>query len=91
MAIRVEALTKGERQITFRVEVKEKDTKTSHKVTMERDFYNKIGTSLSPEKVVEKSFEFLLEREPKESILSMFDIKAIANYFPEYEDFLRTL
>ena len=32
-----------------------------------------------------KSFEFLLEREPKESILRQFDLPLIGRYFPEYE------
>jgi hypothetical protein len=34
---------------------------------------------------VRRSFEFLLEREPKESILASFDLTVIARYFPEYE------
>ena len=36
--------------------------------------------------LIEKSFEFLLEREPNTSILSRFDLPVIAHYFPEYED-----
>jgi hypothetical protein len=34
---------------------------------------------------VRKSFLFLLEREPKESILRSFDLTVISRYFPEYE------
>jgi len=34
---------------------------------------------------VRRSFEFLLEREPKESILTRFDLSLISRYFPEYE------
>jgi hypothetical protein len=34
---------------------------------------------------VRRSFEFLLERESKESILSRFDLSLISRYFPEYE------
>jgi hypothetical protein len=41
--------------------------------------------NMSPEDLVKKSFEFLLEREPKESILRSFNLKIISNYFPEYE------
>jgi len=37
------------------------------------------------EEYVKKSFEFLLEREPKESILRQFDITKISYYFPEFE------
>ena len=31
------------------------------------------------------AFEFLLEREPKEFILSRFDLPVIGRYFPEFE------
>ena len=30
-------------------------------------------------------FAFLLEREPKESILRSFDVSVIGGYFPEFE------
>ena len=39
----------------------------------------------TPEKLVERSFEFLLEREPKESILKKFNLSIIQMYFSEYE------
>jgi hypothetical protein len=38
-----------------------------------------------PVGLVDASFAFLLEREPKESILRDFDLTVIARYFPEYE------
>ena len=38
-----------------------------------------------PTAVVRASFEFLLEREPPQSILRSFDLMEIARYFPEYE------
>ncbi|MBL7183234.1 MAG: hypothetical protein ISS50_02165, partial [Anaerolineae bacterium] len=38
----------------------------------------------SPEDLVAESFRFLLEREPKESILRSFDLMVIGRYFPEY-------
>ena len=31
-----------------------------------------------------ESFEFLPEREPKEAILSRFELPVIGHYFPEY-------
>lgn len=43
----------------------------------------------SPEDLVTRSFEFLLAREPKESILPRFDVTAIGRYFPEYERTIR--
>src|SRR5207247_1270113 len=40
--------------------------------------------------LVRRAFEFLLEGEPKESILGRFDIRDIGRYFPEFDgDVLR--
>jgi hypothetical protein len=38
-----------------------------------------------PSDLVRRSFEFLLEREPKESILGSFGLSTILRYYPEYE------
>jgi hypothetical protein len=38
-----------------------------------------------PTDLVRRSFEFLLAREPKESILRSFGLSTIGRYFPEYE------
>jgi len=38
-----------------------------------------------PERCLEAAFRFLLDREPKESILPRFDVTAISRYFPEFE------
>ncbi|HVL52799.1 MAG TPA: hypothetical protein VM344_00900 [Vitreimonas sp.] len=37
-----------------------------------------------PADLARRSFEFLLEREPRSSILSAFDLPVIERYFPEY-------
>ena len=42
-----------------------------------------------PEDLVRRSFEFLLEREPRTSILREFDLPVIGRYFPEYEREIR--
>ena len=42
-----------------------------------------------PIDLVRRSFEFLLAREPKESILRSFGLSVIARYFPEYEREIR--
>jgi hypothetical protein len=42
-----------------------------------------------PADLVRRSFEFLLAREPKESILSSFGLSVIGRYFPEYEREIR--
>ena len=42
-----------------------------------------------PADLVRRSFEFLLAREPKESILPSFGLSVIGRYFPEYEREIR--
>jgi hypothetical protein len=75
----------------FEVEIKEKDSKTKYQVTMDKDFYQRISAGrISPQDLVKKSFEFLLEREPKESILPKFNIKVISHYFPQYQKEIAT-
>jgi hypothetical protein len=46
------------------------------------------GTA-DPEALVRASFEFLLEREPRESILRRFDLMVIRRYFPDWEGEIR--
>ena len=58
---------------------------TKHNVTIARDYYDRLPAGfVTPEKLVEESFEFLLAREPNTSILSEFDLAVISRYFPEY-------
>ncbi len=38
----------------------------------------------TPDRLVERSFAFLLQREPPSSILRSFDLSAIERFFPEY-------
>lgn len=60
---------------------------SSHTVTVpEDDYRNLSGGYANVEELVEESFEFLLERESKESIMGQFEIMTISRYFPEYED-----
>ncbi len=43
------------------------------------------GGGQTPEELVRHSFEFLLQRESKESILREFDLSVIQRYFPDYD------
>jgi hypothetical protein len=42
-----------------------------------------------PHLLVDRSFRFLLEREPATSILRAFDLMEIARYFPAFESEIR--
>lgn len=70
----------------FQVTVREARGQTQHRVTLsETDYQRLAGGAASPEALATESFRFLLEREPKESILRSFDLTVISRYFPEYE------
>lgn len=68
------------------VQISEPNGQTRHSVTLSQQDYSRIteGKQTTPEKLVRRSFEFLLEREAKESILRQFDLPGITRYFPEY-------
>jgi hypothetical protein len=69
----------------FQVTVKEGKGETRHRVTLRKSDYQELAAGkASPEDLVTESFRFLLEREPKESILRSFDLMVIGRYFPEY-------
>jgi hypothetical protein len=85
-SIRVEPSGPGRFQVT----VTEGSGQTAHTVSLSRDYYEKLTRKLVPEEVlIERSFRFLLEREPKESILRKFDLPLIGRYFPDYENEIR--
>lgn len=68
----------------FVVTLTDEKGESNYNVTMGKDFVVRIGADFLPEKVVEKSFEFLLEKESKEAILQEFDITIISHYYPEF-------
>ena len=69
----------------YEVVVEEDGSRTSHRVRLKKEYYLELTNGrTAPEELVRKSFEFLLENEPKESILGSFDLSVIVRYFPEY-------
>ena len=72
--------------LEFEIIVRVGNGQTCHHVTMARDTCERLtaGTH-TPERCIEAAFQFLLDREPKESILRRFDVTVISRYFPEFE------
>ncbi len=63
---------------------------THHTVTVAAADLARLDPGASdPGELVERSFRFLLEREPNTSILRSFDLLDIADYFPEFEASIR--
>lgn len=78
----------------FDVVVREGNGETKHRVTMAKAMYEQLAGGKhtdglhvrpTPEQVIDAAFRFLLEREPKESILQHFDVSVISRYFPAFE------
>lgn len=68
------------------VDVRDAAGATRHAVTVQRDDLARLEPgAVDPQRLVRRSFDFLLERERKESILERFDLMTIGHYFPEYE------
>ena len=69
----------------FHVAVRDGGSSTEHEVTVPASDLERLAAGRSPEEFVRACFGFLLEREPKESILRAFDVGVIGRYFPEFE------
>ncbi len=73
-------------RLSFLVRVAEGTSSSEHEVTLApADLRRLQRTGEDPESVVRRCFDFLLAREPKESILASFDVSVIGRYFPEFE------
>jgi hypothetical protein len=84
MAAKIEVEKTGDWE--FRVRIIEQRGESTHTVSIQQADYTKLtGGKIAPEELVRRSFEFLLKREPKESILRKFDLSVISRYFPEFE------
>ena len=67
-----------------------KTATTTHGVTVtDQSLTDLTDNNVTKTQLLEFSFEFLLEREPNTSILSLFDINVISKYFSDYRDEVR--
>ena len=72
--------------LSFEVVVREGAGESRHHVTMSREMCEGLMAGKHTlERCLEAAFRFLLDREPKESILRCFDVTVISRYFPEFE------
>ena len=85
VAIKITEIKKN----NFLVEVNDK-VKTSHNEVIHDKVYKQLTNGLiSKCELLEKSFEFLLDREPNTSILTNFEIQIISHYFSDYTNCVR--
>jgi hypothetical protein len=69
---------------TYTVTVDDGRGSSSHQVVVWPSDIAQYAPNATPEELLEAAFEFLLEREPKESILRRFELPVIERYFPEF-------
>jgi hypothetical protein len=72
---------------TFDVIVRDLRGESRHRVTIEAneaERWAKLGAE--PSRCAEAVMRFLLDREPKESIMSAFDMNVVRRYFPGFDD-----
>jgi hypothetical protein len=72
-------------KLEFTVEVREGRSTSHHTVTLDPALLARLAGGASATTFIEAVFDFLLEREPKESILSRFDVSVVSRYFSEFE------
>jgi hypothetical protein len=64
---------------------RDRGSSTEHTVSVSSAELERLGgPDADPQFLVDASFRFLLEREPKESILRRFALSDIETYFPDY-------
>jgi len=71
-----------------RVSVEHSGQRTRHMVTVTPSDVQRWAEGREREDVerlVAKSFDFLLQREPPSAILATFDLSVIQRYFPDYD------
>jgi hypothetical protein len=74
---------------TFDVAVRDSGSESHHQVTVPAaDAARWAELGADPATGVEAAMRFLLDREPKESILAAFDIDVIRRYFPKFDEAL---
>jgi hypothetical protein len=79
---------------TCAVRVTDPGSSTEHEVSVDEiDLPAALDGAEIPdvERLVGATFRFLLEREPKESILRRFDLSVVRRYFPDYPETIARL
>lgn len=71
--------------LVFEATVCDAGSETRHRVTLSRKDLQRLSGDADAGRIINAAFRFLLDREPKESILARFDVSVIARYFPDFE------
>lgn len=70
----------------FTVTVEDDASKNAYSVAFSDAYHEALtGGKVTKVAAIAAAFQFLLAREPKESILPRFDLQVINRYFPEFD------
>jgi len=90
--IRITEISQREEGWTFLVEVGTGDGLVEYFVDVDKEYWTRlIGRRIEPGELVKATFEFLLERGPKETILKKFNLSDVVGHFPNYENEIKRL
>jgi len=83
----VDPVREDENVYVYQVKVTEPGEETKYGVSVQKEDFARLGKDgEAPDQFIARCFEFLLEREPMQTILSRFDVSVIPEYFPEFEE-----
>ena len=87
MSIFIKELSDNKFEITVNMK-----TITKHTVLLTDEYHNILTKKkISKKKLLEYSFQYLLDRELNTTILSYFELNIISKYFPEYENKIKQI
>jgi len=79
--------TDGQNQWAYPVRIFSNGQTHEYQVTLSWADYDLWSRGrVAPSEVVERAFEFLLQREPPTAIMGKFDCSVIRRYFPEVDE-----
>ena len=70
---------------TYHVVIDDFTSASDHEVTLQNETYERLSRGRSQADFIRDAVRFLLTKEPKESILEIFDIEDIKKYYSEFE------
>lgn len=74
--------------LAFAVTVTDAQGASTHVVTTSRDEVARLAGGRPAADLMTAAFRFLLDREPRQSILRRFELSVIGHYFPDFEQAL---
>ena len=84
--IRITETNQSEEGWTFLVELGRGDNLIEYYVDVGREYWTRLtGRRVEPADLVESTFKFLLDKEPKEMIMKKFNLSDVSKSFPQYE------